>query len=373
MPVVAAAAVAEEKLVPVCAQSPRLGVAAWRPVKVLTESITITAGFSARVPYVAQSLVYGMGGDTWRFLHMHKHSRWFICSIGGPRARKGDITAVRVLDEIRQKFFAEEDTTEDTTAVAEEIDADVDPMDALDDVAAPVAKPKTKTAKRPRPPRSQVRELTMLKRPPCSGAEQDQTTTIFVYLRPGNRSLYLRVDCLDWLLSYAADEHHFQGVVRDKPEPSPSEGSSAVAEFRVEWDFAEKVWEGEVLVGASAGQSTRCSPDHVTKELWERLNAMSLVEGFYSRCTYQTRRKAAKEFVQLWCAATVRCERDVFGAHWSTPSRSDEPSAKKRRAMPIDAPSAVAESMPINAPSAVADVQTLDVTGSDDERDADDE
>jgi len=297
MSVVAAAAVAEEKLVPVCAQRPGLRFAAWRPVEVLTETITITAGFSTKAPYVVQSLVYEMGGDAWRFVQLHKHHRWFICSIGGPRARKGDITAVRVLDEIRKKFFEEEDTTEDTTAVAEEINADVDPMDALDDVAAPVAKPTTKTAKRPCPPRPEVRALTMLKRPPCSGAEQDQTTIIFVYLKPGNRSLYLRVDCLDWLLSYAADEQHFQGVVRDKPKPSPSEGSSAVTEFLVEWDFTEKVWRGEVLVGASAGQSTRCSPDHVTKELWEKLDAMSLVEGFLQQ-KYQSDQEESSQGVR---------------------------------------------------------------------------
>ena len=62
------------------------------------------------------------------------------------------------------------------------------------------------------------------------------------------------MDCLGWLVSYAADEQYFQGVEREEPEALPA---TAVADYRVEWDFNEHVWEGTVLVGAAAGQSTR--------------------------------------------------------------------------------------------------------------------
>ena len=53
-------------------------------------------------------------------------------------------------------------------------------------------------------------------------------------MKPGNRSLYLRIDCLDWLASYAADEQHFQGIEREEPA---SLQETAVANYRVEWGF----------------------------------------------------------------------------------------------------------------------------------------
>ena len=85
-----------------------------------------------------------------------------------------------------------------------------------------------------------------------------------------------------------------------------------------------------------------------------------MVEGYYCKATSSMRRKAARAFVQQWCQATLRGERDVFEAKWATPSPSDEASTKNRSAMAIDAPSAVAESMLIDAPSAVAEAMPID-------------
>ena len=57
----------------------------------------------------------------------------------------------------------------------------------------------------------------MPKRPECTGADQSDTLWIKVYrqqgMNPKNQAkLYLRWDYLDWLLSYAADQLHFQNV-----------------------------------------------------------------------------------------------------------------------------------------------------------------
>ena len=127
-------------------------------------------------------------------------------------------------------------------------------MDALDDVAPNVGNSTVKTTKKRMSGRTQVRQLTMPKRPHCCGVDQDRAQTIYVYVKPGNKSLYLRVDGLDWFWSCAADEQHFQGVARQELE---SLAGSAVADYRVQWDFNAKVWEATVLLGHATGQSRR--------------------------------------------------------------------------------------------------------------------
>ena len=128
MSAVAAAAVAEDRIAPTCAnRNPE----PWRRVQILNGSIGITAGFGGKHVCMGECLVHEMNGENFRFVHLHKHARWFLSSVAGRSASKGDIATVRVLDKIRQIFFAEDtttdtkadatdDTTDDTTAVAEQ-------------------------------------------------------------------------------------------------------------------------------------------------------------------------------------------------------------------------------------------------------------
>ena len=103
-------AVAEDKIVPVCSRSAPRGFSPWQTVQVHTASVHLQAGFCGARPYVAHSR---------RFVRSHKHSRWFICAVAGPRAKKGDITAVKVLEDIRLKFLGTESCVDDATAVAD--------------------------------------------------------------------------------------------------------------------------------------------------------------------------------------------------------------------------------------------------------------
>ena len=402
MPAVAEAAVAEESggrineiavaahggdiLTPTCAQ--RVGLKRpWRQATIASGSIAITAGYGGKTQRLATNVVYEMDGRPWQFVHLHKHAQWFVQGVAGSDAGQRDLGTVRVLDEIRTQFYqavttedTTADSTEDTTAVAEQIDEAVDPMDELDAVATlPVKKTKKPNKYQP------LRALTMPRRPHCSGVERNLTTIIHVYSPGKNKSLYLRVDGINWLLSYAADEHHYQGVEQN---PS-SETLPAVAASVVRWDFTAKHWKGEVLVGPNAGQSTCVSPDAVTKELWEVLKKLSKVNTFWSQRNGRTQRAAAKAVAQLWCDAKLRGERPCWEQDANTKHRAmpidaspavaesmpiDAPSAVAEP-MPIDASPAVAESMPIGAPSAVADVQCpaspLDATSDADDADAD--
>ena len=214
-----------------------------------------------------------MDGISWRFIQIQKHYRWFVSGVGGPKAAKGDLGAVKVLDYIRSRVV--EDGYAKVPAVADDEvrrshdpmlqddddqDDDDDPMNALDDISdRPLPSGRPQGVGRPCKPRvgkvrSHVRALEVRKRPPCSGVDEGLTTQIFVYMKPGTRSLYLRVDCLDWLLAYAADEHHFQGILRTDTEPH-----TAVAASWVEWNFCRKLWE--VVVGP------RCPHKAVAKDV----------------------------------------------------------------------------------------------------------
>ena len=76
---------------------------------------------------------------------------------------------------------------------------------------------KSKKRKVEKVARSCVKELTVPIRPLCVGTASLEETTIFVCTPPATKKqgvLHLRVDCISWLLSYAADELACQGVSR---------------------------------------------------------------------------------------------------------------------------------------------------------------
>ena len=233
----AAAAVAEAApapIKPVCADNHGTK---WTDVRVKNASVVVNGGFAGNRENVAESLVFEMNGTAWRFVHLHKHARWLVTAVAGPNTCKGEINQVKVLDLIRNKFLAGESGGANLAAVADDNSGateraartdDTDPMEALDDVDAvcngsPAGPGPCGPARQRRRCRLTPMELTMPKRPPCAGKDRDATQTIHVLLKPnGTRQLYLRIDGLAWLLSYAADEHHFQGIVRQVAFPTPA-------------------------------------------------------------------------------------------------------------------------------------------------------
>ena len=143
-------------------------------------------------------------------------------------------------------YFGSEnqDTADDAAAVAEDDAAgkdekqrDVDPMDALDELQPAVAEKPTRMPKQKQTARALVRAIEMPKYPSCSGRDQGEVRTVYVYVKPSCRVLYIRIDCLDWLLAYAADEHNFHGIVRQTEESDPT---TAVADYVLTLDFHEK-------------------------------------------------------------------------------------------------------------------------------------
>ena len=179
-------------------------------------------------------------------------------------------------------------------------------MDALDDVAE-VEEPKPKARRVPLGPLA----MSMPKRPPCAGTDQGETFTIHVLIPKGeSRKLYMRIDGLDWFLSYAADEFHFQNIVRQAEQPPP-----AAAEDHIEWEFNKRSWVATVDVGPNAGKQF-FNPDGLQLHQWRKLQQLSLITGNLSRSSFLKRKKAAKEIAKLWCAATREGEGQTFEQEW---------------------------------------------------------
>ena len=144
-------------------------------------------------------------------------------------------------------------------------------MDAIDDFQQHISpakggkKPKSPPAylQKPKyndPCRNVPGQVEVPRRPACSGCEQGDTTTVWVYQGPQvgksrNGNVYLRTDCIGWLLAYAADELHFQGVDQEVDDESPQPNCPAVADLHLEWDFTTKQWTGTFVAGPLEGTS----------------------------------------------------------------------------------------------------------------------
>ena len=207
----------------------------WKPVHV-EETIVVKGGFNTR-PETAPIIRYQTSPTTvCRFVELDKNATWFLKGVGGAKTVKGDLKPVQVLQEIRQQFniACGEDQPHTTAAAVAGIEDDSqdseqagDPMDDLGDivVALPTAKskPKPKAEAKRLPKRASVQQFAMPMRPNCTGYAQDDTINISVYRKPSEyrnkAKLFLREDFIHWLLSYAADELHFQGVVCVREEP----------------------------------------------------------------------------------------------------------------------------------------------------------
>ena len=287
--------------------------AKWYDVMIKQGQITIKGGFNAKGE-LADSLQYKCAdGVTHTFVALHKEAIWFVKGVGG--GKKGELKAVTVLTMIRQTAsvadfasinedgspaVAGSDSQSSTDAV------DYDPMDemvALDSVAESVTNV-TRTSKKRKVARACVQELQVPTRPPCVGAESSEKTIIFVYTPPvrKNSVLHLRVDCIPWLLAYAADELACQGVscADAGSVGKPQTANCDVDNLHVEWNFSDKRWEATFVGGHAKGECLHFGASEVTPALVKKLRTLQVVHGWYNKSTSHTNKSAAKEYILIW-------------------------------------------------------------------------
>ena len=304
-------------LAPVAASSGHNTRGKWKTVKVEQGLVNILGGFGVGF-HTAASIDFNVGDDaeTHTYVLLDKNAQWFLKGAGGDKVQKGDVKAVKIIDTIRENFREACCTTDDVQCTTADdvqcLTADgvvdegvVDPMDALS-VRQVCAGPTSQRprpdingvngsgtkGKRPRPDinkkkgdpsmtRSVMRQLVMPTRPECaaSAMQAGDTTLISLWRGPGkaktanNGKLYLRIDCLDWLLSYAADELHFQGIVPSMPDAPQSRLANCeeVSDLFVAWDFTAHAWNASFIDGPFKGTTKRVYYYDVTAALWVKL------------------------------------------------------------------------------------------------------
>ena len=115
---------------------------------------------------------------------------------------------------------------------------------------------------------------------------------------PRNRAVYIRKDCIDWFLAYAADEYLHQGVVDTAvaADEAPEGNCPEVPGLRVEWCFSAKVWLAEFVSGPGAGKKTRLGPQDLTVADWADMKAIGTPDaiGELSRADQRQRKAVAK-------------------------------------------------------------------------------
>ena len=102
----------------------------------------------------------------------------------------------------------------------------------------------------------------------------------------------------DRSLSYAADEHHHQGMVDTAAaeDGAPEGNCPEVPGLRVEWCFSTKVWLAEFVSGPSAGKTTSLGPQDLTVTGWADMQAIGTPDatGDFSSADQRQRKAVAK-------------------------------------------------------------------------------
>ncbi len=181
------------------------------------------------------------------------------------------------------------------------------------------------------------------------------------FVSPGQKGrppqLYLRTDCLNWLLAYAADELFRQGVVPTTPTAPQSRVANCidVADLHMEWDFSAHAWEATFVAGPFAGTTKRFSPRSLDRAHWTQLQPMQAT-GDFSSASRPHKKSVAKEFLLQWCTAVERDECAAFESRWGELLAISLESPMKSRRLCFDPP-AVADDDCAVAPddTAVAD------------------
>ena len=347
---------AESKLVPVCQQEVSKALGAWKSANVLTDHIALEAGFSKQA-YQAQCATIDYAGREEKFVHVNKHSPWFLAAVGGPNCKRSSLPAVYVIEALQDKMFDTFDKQvvddadrgrgeygEHEEGVTEDLPGEDDPMLLLG-ACSPDHQPETPQKCKRRKiqtkrPTDLVRAIDMPKRPSCAGSECAEIKKVHMYVRPNSKALWIRLDCIDWLVSYAADEHHYQGISR-----SDSLTAVAAKDYEIEFDYNDKAWDCKINVGVDKGVTLRLCPTQLTKEMYEKTAASdpTTFDVYFCKTTVTIKRKACREYLRLWALAAVQGSRQDF---------EDEvvyqESPNKKRRIGADCETAVAASHPAN-------------------------
>ena len=259
----------------------------WKPVEIWTDMIGISGGFNKK-PMSASCIKVQQGVETHRFVHLNTADPWFLKGFGGRMTDKRAMKAVNVVEVIRARIKS-------LFEVGEEPDRE----------------------------ESTILEVNVPRSPDCVGLGEAMKIT--VYLRGSGqrnwckRPIYLCVDGLDWLLSYAAQEHVNQGVKRRAVDELVKKANcAAVADLNLEWDLRKRVWKAEFVSGPLQGTTRRFGTSDLTKKRSKKMEVAGI--GQISFQSYMSnfirQKKQARDFIVLWCDAISKGKEQSFEVNW---------------------------------------------------------
>jgi hypothetical protein len=322
MSLVAPCSASQTPVAPLAAK--RTSKPTWKPIQLTYDSVTVSGGFSSKT-FVVRTIIVETATNSDSFVEVTKNADWFLKTVGSDVMQKGQCKAVKVLNVLSDKLNAQHllptPVVPDSDSPPAVAGADYDPMDALDDGLQSVQSTPVKKAKSPyKKARHQILFVDMPMRPPCADASCTDTKQVSVYYSGKTaKKLYVHCDCIGWLLAYAADELHFQGVVDiDDNDDTKIANCTAVADLHVEWDFQKKLWQSEFVDGALRGVKRSFSQADNTVDRWDKLRraSMSTVDASFADASAADKKQVAKEFIVHWCASISRGDHHTFEADW---------------------------------------------------------
>jgi hypothetical protein len=302
----------------------------WKPPRIRTDTVSVGGGFGGKT-FVVQTLQIATSPskeDT--FVECCKNSDWFRHAVGGEGVGKGECRFVDVLEILRKKVNEQFSGT----AVAGEDDAPlaslesdspvadmIDPMDQLDDGAAAATARPLKRARR-KANFHKVVTLPMPLHPPCAVADCHDTKDVMCYYGGKTcKKTFVRITDIPWLLAYAADEHHFQGVAAIQ-EPTMRDSRRCnvpeIPDLHISWDFHKRMWLAEFIEGPFLSLKKTFSMAQLLHDRWSLMQDTGFLPADIDlvAATPKQKKDAAKKFILMWCDAIVHASGQEFEELW---------------------------------------------------------
>ena len=295
--------------------------AAWKPVSV-TRQWSFEGGYISK-PIILETKQVDTASGAVDFVKIEKNQEWLLKAVLGTGFNKGGLRRSTLLSSMKNKLEEkasgpqsranpEDDTKmvsqaplEDSpnTPVGEH--ASSDPMNQLDDIgtacATPAKKRKVYTSKRGK---NNITQIDMPEFEPTSHPNRVERRTITL-LALSTNSLYLRVDDLDWLLTWLRDEIRSGGVPVVLGDPLEALGCNCEADrVHIRWDFGG-AWEAIILAGEKKGTTVKSYVAKFNAEKWLAIGGHatygvdfeSATENHLKAATFEYLEKHMKEVV----------------------------------------------------------------------------
>ena len=121
----------------------------------------------------------------------------------------------------------------------------------------------------------------------------------------------MRIDGLDWLLQFAADEQSRQGVKRATADEGDVKEANctAVAGLNMEWDFTSRAWQAEFVEGPLKGTKKRFGVYDLTKDRVDKMEKAGILQADTNV------KDKARDVMLIWCD-NISKGNDTFEVEW---------------------------------------------------------